>query len=677
MVRSQNKHSKYLFVLFAAVAVFVCVIPAVTHAQDHPLEVRVIDPSTLPDVCPNIPGTQTTLPDGMQLDASGNCFTPTPPPTPTPTPNPTPTTPAPTDLCKNISGAQAMLPSGYYRTASGNCYAQPTPPAPAVDVCPSIDGLQLTVPEGYYLASDNTCAETIAPTDVCPNIPGPQETIPNGMELYNGICYTPLVTSQNTNTTNNSNTTNSTQSPQTGIKNVPSFLEPITKSLVNIVPEGARQWLQSLPAFVAQTMPYYIFIIVGVLAIVPIIQSVHEAFFARQLAVLLKKERDIAEQKDNFVTLASHYLRTPLTLMKSGLDTIASLNELPAETIEPLNLHLAKLDTDVGMVLGSVENNAALRGIAQPVSDDKIPPVWRSIWFWGPIAGSALLTVLANFFFAVVGDKEIGITNEIFQFLVAATVFVILYLGVRNLHLQKKLHQENQLLIDHERVVDEARNSFITNSTNVLKVSLEPISQSISVIEQTPSFKFFNEGYERMNAILQRFLLLSQVQAGTDRNLEVFDLNEAVDNLLVTYSSAISEKRLTVANMTSTTFIKQNRNLFNFVLGSALDNAIKFNQDGGSIEISAEPGAKMLSIKVTDNGVGVKTDKIGQLFKPFSRASSAVEFNYEGLGFSLFLDKIIMDYTGGEIDLVSNENEGTRLLISTPVVPQAPLTANA
>ncbi len=668
MVRSKNKHSKYLFAFFIFSAVSVCTMPTITHALDQTLELQIIDPSSLPDMCPNIPGTQATIPSGMQLDVSGDCFTPVPTPAPSP---------IVADLCSNISGVQATLPSGYYRTSGGNCYIQPAPPAPAVDICPSIDGLQLTVPEGYHLTAANACEQTITtPLDACPNIPGPQATIPDGMKAYYGICYTPLVTSPNTNNPNTS-TSPSTQNTQPTVKNVPSFLQPMTQALVNMVPKGARQWLQSLPAHIAQTVPYYIFVLVGILAIVPILQSIHEAFFARQLALLLRRERDIAEQKDNFVTLASHYLRTPLTLMKSGLDTIATLHEAPPETTQPLNVYLSKLDTDIGRVLGVVENNTALKGITRPISDSKTPPVWRSAWFWGPIVGSVLLTIVSNFFLAVVGDKEIGLTNELFQFLVAVAAFVILYLGVRNLHLQKKLHQENEMLIDHERIIDEARNTFITDTTNALKISLEPISQSRASIEQAPSFKFFDEGYERMSAILQRFLLLSEVQTGTDRSLEVFDLNEAIDNLLVTFNSAISEKRLTVANMTSTTFIKQNRLLFNFVLGSALDNAIKFNQDGGSIEINAEPGDKVLSIKVSDNGVGIETNKITQLFKPFSRATSAVEFNYEGLGFSLFLDKIIMDYTGGEINIESDVNEGTQLLISTPVAGKAPLPTYA
>jgi hypothetical protein len=55
------------------------------------------------DVCPNIQGTQATVPSGMSKDAAGNCVTP------------------PTDVCPNIEGIQSAVPTGMTKDASGNC----------------------------------------------------------------------------------------------------------------------------------------------------------------------------------------------------------------------------------------------------------------------------------------------------------------------------------------------------------------------------------------------------------------------------------------------------------------------------------------------------------------------------------------------------------------------------
>lgn len=648
--------------LFAAFAVVFCGIGLASsaHAAEYILSQEVVDPNAPADVCPNIPGTQATIPSGMQLDGSGNCYTPAPA---TPT---APTTPVTTDLCKNLNGTQTSLPSGYYRTSGGNCYKQPAAPAQPVDVCSNLDAIQTALPDGYYLDESNNCAVIPQPTDECPNIPGTQTAIPEGMKRDDDVCYTPQTT---TTTSSFSNTTapSETTSDSSYVQRVPGFMQPAVKSIMSIMPESFKTWLRSLPNNSAEVVPYYVFLIVVILALIPILQSIREALFARQIGLLLKREQSIAEQKDNFIALASHYLKTPLTLMNGGLETIVTSNELTTEQVEPLKIELAALDTNIGSVLQDVENSEALKHIGPPPAGPQQKSVWRSGWFWGPIVGSILLTIMANFLLAIVGGKDIGPTHTFFHFVVATVAFLILYLGVRNLYLQRKLHAESNLLVEHEKTIDEARNNFISQATIMLQESLERINQKAAVVQETSSASYFNEGHARIEAVLQKFLLLTQVQAGVDRDMEMINIQEAVDNSIVAFNAPISEKRLTVTNATSPIFVKQNRVLFSFVLNSVLDNAIKFNQEGGTISISVEPKEKLLTIKVSDNGIGIDNEKLGQLFKPFSKTTSAVEFNYEGLGFSLFLDKIIMDYTGGEISAKSDENQGTELSISTPL----------
>jgi signal transduction histidine kinase len=112
--------------------------------------------------------------------------------------------------------------------------------------------------------------------------------------------------------------------------------------------------------------------------------------------------------------------------------------------------------------------------------------------------------------------------------------------------------------------------------------------------------------------------------------------------------------------------VVQNESLFAFVISSVLDNAIKFTEPGGHVRIETTPEDKMIQVRVTDNGRGIAPEKIDQLFKPFSRAESAVDFSYEGMGLSLFLNRLILTYTGGDIGIVSSAEGGTEVTIKTP-----------
>ena len=131
------------------------------------------------DECPNIAGSQASIPAGLIKDASGNCVTPPPPP--------------PTDLCPNIEGLQTSVPAGMTKDASGNCV---TPPPPPTDECPNIAGVQASVPAGMLKDSSGNCSPPPPPppppTDDCPNIEGIQTSTPAGMTKdAGGTCVTP------------------------------------------------------------------------------------------------------------------------------------------------------------------------------------------------------------------------------------------------------------------------------------------------------------------------------------------------------------------------------------------------------------------------------------------------------------------------------------------------------
>lgn len=512
------------------------------------------------------------------------------------------------------------------------------------------------MPDGHYLDTSNNCVPAPVETDVCSNIPGSQAIVPQDMQVDNGKCYTPAAAV----VTDGPTTTEK-------IRNVPDALQPAAKALVNALPKKTVTFFKNLPSTTVQQIPVYVFIMIFAIILVPLLQSIREVIYVRQLAVILKRERSIAEQKDNFIALASHYLRTPMTVMRNGVDMMIAMEETAKETVDGLVTTLADLDAKIASVLHDLEQNTQLHSIQAPPEDKKIPSILRSSFFWFPIGTSIVITLIANFFIGVVGNKTIPYTNTIFQTLLIGAFVIAMYLLVRNYFLQKRLYVRHQQLIEHEKTVDETRNSLIASQTTILKEGLDAIDEKRGDIARLPSYHFFEDGYSRFSNILEKFLLLSQTQAGAQRTTEEVSLRDAVNQVIFSYQSALAEKDITVTNAASDMLIKQNPLLFNFVLSSLIDNAIKFNKEGGKIVISDDVTGRKLSISIADNGIGIDNNKLDQLFKPFSRATSAVEFNYEGLGFSLFLNKLIMEYTGGAIEAQPDPVGGTRMVVETPL----------
>lgn len=615
-----------------------------------------INVSVKKDLCWNIPGVQLTVPVGMVVNASHQCYTPAPPPV---------------DVCANIIGTQTVVPAGYYRDSSGNCYPQPVAPA-EIDVCPNIDGLQIVVPDGYINDEDGNCVKP--PVDQCLNIEGVQATIPDGMTRdEDGACGTPLVPITPVSPTTPGNETPTlpitvTENRQVDLaipKNVPQTIAPVVAPIVEAVPEPIKQVVRSLPPVVAQSFPYFVFAALGALALFMWIQAANEARTASRFIVLLKRERSIAEQKDNFIALASHYLRTPLTVMTNGLDAILALREVPPDIVAPLRMPLQELGDSIARILEEVEGNLAESDINQPSEAPDHASFLKSAHFWGPVIASVGITAFANFLLGVVGNVEIGTFNMIAQIVVFVLAGFFLYSALRNHHTHVRNREKQQELLTHEHTIDETRNTFLVRSTNTLQQGLGRLAAQRHLLDTAPSARFFDDGFNRFSTILGKFMLLSQIQSGAQVQMAPLNLRETVDAAVARRAPEAEAKQITLTNDTPLTMVNQNNELFLFVLDSLLDNAIKFTDVGGTISIGATPSKHRMSINITDTGIGIPSEKQSQLFKPFSRTESAIDFNYEGLGFSLFLDKIIMDYLGGNISVESQQKAGSTFSITS------------
>ncbi len=137
------------------------------------------------DVCANIDGIQSAIPNGYTVDNFGHCV-------------------SIVDVCPNLPGAQATMPAGYRANEIGACVFI------SIDYCPNMPGVQYSIPNGYIINSVGNCIKLPADVcpndagvqssydqcsqeqlqkDICPNLLGIQETLPGTYTLTDGLCY--------------------------------------------------------------------------------------------------------------------------------------------------------------------------------------------------------------------------------------------------------------------------------------------------------------------------------------------------------------------------------------------------------------------------------------------------------------------------------------------------------
>ena len=102
------------------------------------------------------------------------------------------------------------------------------------------------------------------------------------------------------------------------------------------------------------------------------------------------------------------------------------------------------------------------------------------------------------------------------------------------------------------------------------------------------------------------------------------------------------------------------------VLGNLIDNAIKYSNDGGSIEVTAAVNGDYVEVSVTDHGIGMPANVIENLFHKFYRSHRSRE-TVAGTGIGLYISKAIVESNGGKITVRSVEGHGSTFTFSLPI----------
>ena len=130
---------------------------------------------------------------------------------------------------------------------------------------------------------------------------------------------------------------------------------------------------------------------------------------------------------------------------------------------------------------------------------------------------------------------------------------------------------------------------------------------------------------------------------------------------------ATAQQRLLTVNLpVGLPTVATDLNSMSEVFGNLIDNAIKYSNDGGSIEVSAGVNGDFVDIAVTDYGIGMPANVIGNLFHKFYRSHRSRE-TVAGTGIGLYISKAIVESNGGKIAVRSVEGRGSTFTVSLPI----------
>ena len=220
------------------------------------------------------------------------------------------------------------------------------------------------------------------------------------------------------------------------------------------------------------------------------------------------------------------------------------------------------------------------------------------------------------------------------------------------------------------------RQEFLSNVSHELRTPLTSIMALAETLEagaiDDPKnnrrfLSIIQRNAARMHRLIDDILELSAIEAGNVRlKPETVRLRLLVEDVISTLAAAAASRNIEVSNLIPTeaeVFADPHRLMQ--MLTNLIDNAIKFNRDGGTVSIAISDGPRD-RISVADTGEGIPSHHLDRLFERFYRVDRARSRELGGTGLGLAIVKHLAKSHGGEVIVRSEFGKGTEFTIELP-----------
>jgi two-component system, OmpR family, phosphate regulon sensor histidine kinase PhoR len=256
-------------------------------------------------------------------------------------------------------------------------------------------------------------------------------------------------------------------------------------------------------------------------------------------------------------------------------------------------------------------------------------------------------------------ETALTFSLSIFSILVVVIIFIVTY---RNLREEKRL--------------SDLKTDFINNMTHELKTPLSTITVAGKTLEMDQILK--NEGkiLETARLIGKQSIHLNQLinmileismweRTQFELDKKSVDIEEVLNDIIDSFRSGCGncakvERKYSFSGMTAEIDVVY----FTTMINNLLSNAVKYSERDPEIKVEGFVTGNIITISISDNGIGItKTDQ-KHIFDKFYRASTGNIHKFKGLGLGLYYVKRIAQAHGGDVTVSSKPGRGSTFTIT-------------
>lgn len=240
------------------------------------------------------------------------------------------------------------------------------------------------------------------------------------------------------------------------------------------------------------------------------------------------------------------------------------------------------------------------------------------------------------------------------------------------------------------RANDQRKDEFLAILAHELRNPLAPISNALNILnlaskgdaETVAIGQMMERQVGNMKRLVDDLLEVSRVTRGElELRLERTELSTIINTAIEASRPLIATARhqLNISLPQQPIYLQADVVRLAQVISNLLNNAAKYTQAGGHIELSADVVDQDVVVHVVDNGIGIAPELHSQIFDMFMQVDRNRNRAQGGLGIGLTLVKRLVEMHGGHVDIFSKGlGQGSRFTVRLPILKtEAPMNSQS
>ena len=232
----------------------------------------------------------------------------------------------------------------------------------------------------------------------------------------------------------------------------------------------------------------------------------------------------------------------------------------------------------------------------------------------------------------------------------------------------------NTIQEQHKNILMNAkmRQEFTANVSHELKTPLTAISGYSELIQngmtnEEETIRFAGEIHKsakRLLTLINDTIRLSQLDTSEQKVIyEAIDLYKIAEDCVNMLKFSAENHGITISIHGTNAYLEGNKEMLEEVVYNLCDNAIRYNNEGGKVDVTVIPVKGKIYLCVEDNGIGISKEHQERIFERFYRVDKSRSKSTGGTGLGLAIVKHIIQQHGAHMELTSEKGKGTKIEI--------------